>query len=262
MDFVVEQLRFLAVAFLHGLKAALSFDPLQGEHTHIDRKDRGRIVHALSLDMNSVIQHGVEGATAATKQVLANDDQGSPGGPHVFLCPCIYQSKGICGDRPAKDIRRHIANHGHRAVRKGLDLGPKDGVVGGKVEIVRIGGDAIRGRDVGEVLVLRGSDDLHLPQLAGILNRLGRPGSGIQVSRLAFRPQQIHRDHGKLQGGPSLKVQDLVFISQSKQTLDSGPCFVHHALKIPVAVGYFDQGEPGSLEVQQGRGGLLDDRTG
>ena len=71
--------------------------------------------------------------------------------------------------------------------------------------------DGVHVRDVGEVLILAGSNNVHLAELGGFLGGKVREIAGDKVICFAGG-HEIQRDHGKLLGRTALKETDLVVV--------------------------------------------------
>ena len=141
-------------------------------------------------------------------------------------------------------------------------MGPVNGIIGGDVQVIDIFGDGVARRYVRKILVFGAGHNLDFPQFLGILNGFGGPSTCIDISGLPIWPQEVHRDHGELEGGASLQIEDLKVIPQPQQPFDGRSCFVHHPFEIFVPMGHLDERKACPVKIQQGGRGLFKDRAG
>ena len=97
--------------------------------------------------------------------------------------------------------------------------------------------DGVHVRDVGEVLVLAGSNDVHLAELGGFLGGKVREVAGDKVICLAGG-HEIQRDHGKLLGGTALKETDLVVVGNVHYPAQGGLGVLDDGIEPLAAVGF------------------------
>ena len=153
------------------------------------------------------------------QQVFPDDHHRHAGGPHVLL-----------HTRPDQAVLAHVAGPGEEhgglvgdqdfALRVGQLIvgGAVDGLILADVDIVCVLGNVqVRAvGDIGEILVSRGGDDLHLAVLLRLLDGLFRPGAGLHIARNAVF-HQVHGDHGELDGAAALDKQHLVVVRDAHQ---------------------------------------------
>ena len=153
------------------------------------------------------------------QQVLPDDDHRHAGGTHILLYA-----------RPDQAVLGDIAGMGeeHGGLIRHQDLalgvgqmeigGAVDGLILADVDIVCVLGNVqVRAvGDIGEILVSRGGDDLHLTVLLGLLDGLFRPGAGLHIARNAVF-HQVHGDHGELDCAAALDKQHLVVVRDAHQ---------------------------------------------
>ena len=147
-----------------------------------------------------------------------------------------------------EDVARHVADHGHVALRSRQYLRTVDGVVGRVVEVVHIVGDdeALRNIVIGSVS--RRSHLYHLSELLGLLDGFLGPDAGVQVGSLLV--QEVHGSHAELQAGTAAQEQHAVALGHAQNLLEQSLSLVNHSLKILVAVTDLQDGEAGAIEIE------------
>ena len=215
IQIVVQHLGLGFVDLLHvGKTADVVFQILEHQTGHIDAPAGGRVVHAVLAQQGGVVHHGGHIVGGMAQQVIADDGNGHTGGGHILLYAEV--DAAILGHvhRLGEDHGAHVCHQRHTLHLRHLhELGAEDGVVLADVDVagILIIVDGVHVRDVGEVFVLAGSNDVHLAELGGFLGGKVREVAGDKVICLAGG-HEIQRDHGKLLGGTALKETDLVVV--------------------------------------------------
>ena len=213
----------------------------------------GRVVHAVFRQQGGVVHHGGHGVRRVAQQVVPHDGDGHAGGGNVLLDAEV--DAAVLGHihRLREDHGTHVRHQRHTLHLRHLDvLGAENGVVLADVDVagVLVVVDGVDVRDVGEVLVLAGSNDLHLAELGGFLGGQVREVAGNEVIGLAGG-HEVQRHHGELLGRTALKETDLVVVRDVHHPAQGGfglgddgveplaaVAHLHHAL---AAVAVFEQ---------------------
>ena len=215
VQIVVQHFGLGFVDLLHvGKTADVVFQILEHQTGHIDAPAGGRVVHAVLAQQGGVVHHGGHIVGSMAQQVVADDGNCHAGGSYILLhaevdAAVLGHIHGLGEDHGA-----HVGYQRHTLHLRHLhELGAEDGVVLADVDIagILIIVDGVHVRDVGEVLVLAGSNDVHLAELGGFLGGKVREVAGDKVICFAGG-HEIQRDHGKLLGGTALKETDLVVV--------------------------------------------------
>ena len=97
--------------------------------------------------------------------------------------------------------------------------------------------DGVHVRDVGEVLVLAGSNNVHLAELGGFLGGKVREIAGDKVICFAGG-HEIQRDHGELLGRTALKETDLVVVGNVHYPAQGGLGVLDNGIEPLAAVAH------------------------
>ena len=122
------------------------------------------------------------------------------------LGTAINQSEPPHIHRAGQDIGRHVGNQRKSVrLRRGMELDPAYGFVGGVMKVSCVGIDIPPrcGRDRREITVLGACRHLHLAIEPRLGNGFCRPVAGANVRDLRFAAPQIHRHCRKLRGSSS-----------------------------------------------------------
>ena len=254
IEVVVQDLGLSLVDLLHIGKAAdVVFQILEHQTGHVDAPAGRRIVHAVLGQQGGVVHHGRYIVGGVTQQVVPDDGDGHAGGGDVLLDAEI--DAAVLGDIHGlgEDHGAHIRHQRHTLHLRHLDiLGAEDGVVLADVDVacILVVVDSVHVRDVGEVLILAGRDDLGLAELCGFLcGQIGEV-AGDDVVGLAGG-HEVQRHHGELLGRAALEEADLIMIGNVHHPAQGGfgvgddgveplaaVAHLHHAL---AAVAVFEQ---------------------
>ena len=173
---IVQHRGLFLVALVHGLQSAVCQQVLEDLAAAVDGPAVGSVVQGVIVRMGLVTHvSGHELGQVLPQQVLPDDDHRHAGGTHILLYA-----------RPDQAVLGDIAGTGeeHGGLIRHQDLalgvgqmeigGAVDGLVLADIDVICVVGDVQIGavRDVGEVLVRGGGDDLHLTVLLGLLDGL------------------------------------------------------------------------------------------
>ena len=93
---VIKQLGFGDIEVAHTFETALGLNPLEYFSAYINRVARRRVIHAATVDMRFVLQHGGNaGQIIGRNKVVANDSNRDARRTHVLLSATI--NKAILG---------------------------------------------------------------------------------------------------------------------------------------------------------------------
>ena len=134
----------------HRFQTAHLLDPFGDQLHHVDGVRRRRVVHAVFVSHQLVIQQNRHVLAVVTHEILANDDNCHTCRAHVLLCAGINHT--ILGnvDRLGQNVGGHVSNNRNiSCVRVIVPFGTEDGVVCADVEVICIRADVqlIRGRN-------------------------------------------------------------------------------------------------------------------
>ena len=189
--------------------------------------------------MRAVVEHRGDGAAHVAEEFVLHDDEGDTGHGEVLLRTAVDHAILADINGTGEDVARHVGHEGHGAVEVLADFGTVDGIVGGDVEIVGIGGDFILLRDEGVVGIGRRGYLYDFAEELGLLQGLLGPNAGVEVG--GFLLQEVVRNHAELQAGAATHEEHGVTLGDVEQFLEKGLGFVHHSLKLFGAVADFHQ---------------------
>ena len=265
VDLVVEQVGLLDVDFVHLGEAADFLDPLEGFVHHEDVDHRGGVEHGDVLvlfgGVGAVVDHGGEGVHVLAvgdlaEDVFTDDDEGDTGGADVLLSATVDEAVLLDVDGTGHDVGAHIGHEHDGAVHVVLDFGAVDGVVGGDVEVVGVGGDGVALGDVGVGLVLAVGDDVDGAEEFGFLGGLFGPDAGLEVG--GFLVEEVGGDGHELGAGAATEEEDLVFGGDAEEVAPELAGVGHEFLPAGGAVADFGDADAGVVEVVEGLDGVLD----
>ncbi len=136
------------------------------------------------------------------------------------------------------------------------DLGAVDGVVGGDVEVVGVGGDGPTLRDVAVGLVFGGGDDHGLAEVLSLFGGLLGPDAGLEVG--SFLVEEVGGDIHEAGAGTTTEEEDFVLSGDVQQVTPQLAGFFHGALPTRGAVRDFEEADAGVVKVADGGDGGLD----
>ena len=160
------------VDLLHVFQTAdVVFQILEHQTGHVDAPAGGRVVHAVLGQQGGVVHHSRYIVGGMAQQVVPDDGDGHTGGGDVLLDAEV--DAAVLGDVHGlgEDHGAHIRHQRHTLHLRHLHiLGAEDGVVLADVDVacILVVVDGVHVRDVGEVLVLAGSNNVHLLSLIHI----------------------------------------------------------------------------------------------
>ena len=222
---VVEQRGLLLVALLHGLEAALVFQPLEHLAADVDAVGGRRVVERVRVGLRLPLQHGGRALQHVVRdKVLADDGDDHAGRADVLLRATVHDA--VLGDvhRLGQEARRHV---GHQVlalgVRQRVELRAVDGVVLADVDVVGVFGHRQVGAvgNVGERLVLAGGDGARVAVDLGFLEGLLRPRARDDVVRHAVL-HEVHRHGSELLRRAALQEQHAVVVGDAHELAKVG----------------------------------------
>ena len=182
VQIIIEHIGFLLVALFHLFQTAdVVFQPFQHQLADVDGIGGRGVVHGAVVGVGLIIEHGGADGCGVTDQVFPDDDDGEACGSHILLCAGVDHTVFADVHRLTEDAGGEVRNDGNIAgIGQLMEAGAVDGIVVAQVEVVRIRGKllGIQFGDVGEGLILAGSDSFALSELLGFLIRLGTPLAG------------------------------------------------------------------------------------
>ena len=157
-----------------------------------------------------------------------------------------------------EEVGRHVGAKRHSHVGSLNHLGSVDGIVGAVVEIIDISWYSEALGDIGEVLVLGTCYNLHLADKLGLLDGIGSPCTGLEISSLGL--QQIERHHIELEAGATAEEEDLVTLGNIEQLLHECISLIDNSLEFLGTVRDLKDGEASACEVLYCLSGLIDSK--
>ena len=217
------------------------------ENREYGRRVEHRVVASLFGIVRSVIDHRLQRTLRAADQILADDDERHAGRTYVLLRTAVDHTVLLHIDRTAHDIRRHIGNERDRRIDILVDLRTVDGVVGRNVEIIRIGRDFVTFRNIGIVLILGRSDDLHFAVELSLLSSLLRPNTGLEVGSFLF--QQVRRNLEELSRSTAAQEHYGIVVGNVQQVAPQLLGFGHDTLPTRSTVRNLQQADACVVEI-------------
>ena len=202
---------------------------------------------------------GNEVGQIVPQQILPDDDNGHAGRSHVLLYAGPDQA--VVGD-VAGTGEEHggLVRHQHLALGVGELVigGAVDGLVLTDVDIVGVVRNVqIRAvRDIGEVLVGGGGNDLHLAVFLGLFQGLFGPVAGLHIAGHAVF-HQVHGDHGKLHGAAALYKEHFIVVGDPHQLSQVGFRFIPDLLEHLGAMTHLHDTHPAAVVVHHLSGDLF-----
>ena len=182
---VIKQLRLGDIDVAHTFETALGLNPLEDFPAYINRVTRRRVVHATTVDMRFVLQHGGNaGHIIGGNKVVANDGNRDARGTHVLLSSTINEAifghvDGLA-QKARRNIRhqRHVARFGQRMVLSAID-----GLVFANIDVigVRIHLQLGHIRHVAEIAVGRIAQNAGIAETLRLLVGLFAPGAAHDI---------------------------------------------------------------------------------
>ena len=191
-------------------------------------------------------------AQVVPDQVLADDGNDHTGGAHVLLDTGVDHA--VIGDIAGLG-QEHGRLIGHQDFALGVGQrligGAVDGLIFADVDVIgfRVHGQVGAVGDVREVLVLAGSQHIDFAELLGFLIGLFRPAAGDDVIGHAVF-QQIHGNHGELQGGAALDKEDMIIVGNAHQVPQVLLGLVHNGLEHLGAMAHFHDAHAAAAVVE------------
>ena len=256
VDLGIELGCLLEVELLECGHAALLLVVTQGLKCGEDGEHRRGVEHGTLLDVGAVVEHGGNLTAYVAEQVFLDDDEGDAGGGEVLLGATVDEAVLGGVEHAAEDVGAHVADHGHGAVVVAADLGAVDGVVGGEVEVVDVGGDGEVLRDIVVVGSLGGSHYVNFAEELGLLDGLVGPCAGVYVCGLLF--EQVEGDHSELGACAAAEEEHVVALGKLEKLLDQRGGLVDHCLELLAAVADLEQAQACAGEVDYGVCRILD----
>ena len=242
------------VDLLHVFQTAdVVFQILEHQTGHIDAPAGGCVVHAVLGQQGGVVHHGGHGVSGVAQQVVPDNGDGHTGGGYVLLHAKVDAAILAHVHRLGEDHRAHVCHQRHTLHLRHLNvLGAEDGVVLADVDVacILVVVDGVDIGDVGEVLVLAGSNDLHLAELGGLLGSQVREIAGDQIIGLAGG-HKVQGHHGKLLGGTALEETDLVVVRDVHHPAQGGFGFSDDGIEPLAAVAHLHHALAGIAVFQQ-----------
>ena len=253
VDGLVECVGFVFVEVLHAFDAALTLEPVGGEHEEIDAEAGGSVEHGVGFDVALVAEDAGEFFGRVFGEVFANDDEGYAGGSHVFLGAGVDDAEFCDVDFSGHDVGGHVGDEGGFGVGEGLPLRAGDGFVGGDVEVGgsvgfgKFGGD----RDFAGAVGVGVGDDVYVADGFGFGDGFFCPGAGVCVVGGLSGCAEVHGDLGELLGGAALQEEDCVVFGYAEEFSDVcfGLCLDGDVFG--TAVAGFEDGDSGVIEVEE-----------
>ena len=177
--------------------------------------------------MGLIVEHG--GKTFLGDLVLLDDDDGDTCWTCILLGTCIDAIILAYINGVREEVGRHIGAKRHGNIGSLDHLGTIDGIVGAIVEIIDISWYSEALGDIGEVLVLGTCYNLHLADKLGLLDGIGSPCTGLEISSLGL--QQIERHHIELEAGATAEEEDLIALGNIEQLLYERISLVDNSLE-------------------------------
>ena len=206
--------------------------------------------------MIAVVHHRGQRTGNLAQRVLPHDDERHAGRTDVLLRAAVDHRVLAHVDRTAQNVGTHIGDQRNRRIDVGVVLRAVNRIVGGNVQIIQIRRDGVSFRNIGEVLVFRGSEHLDLAEQFGLFDRLLGPYARIDVTGFLF--EKIVGHFEKLGAGAAAQEKNFVVVGNMQQFAEKRLGFVVHGFEIFRPVRYFQQRQPDAFEVQNSLGGILD----
>ena len=197
-------------------------NPVEHQAADVDAPAGRRVVHRAGIGHGLVAQDGGRGGMdVLAHQVVAHDDDGDTGRPHVLLSAAPDEAVAAHVHGARQEARRHVAHQGHVARLGKLRLVPldaADGLVLADVDVAGVcaGNKARAVGDVGERSILARGEHVGRAVELGLVEGLFAPGAGHDVVGGAG----VHEVHGharKLRGAAALHEEDLVVVGHAEQ---------------------------------------------
>ena len=222
---VVEQLRFFDVDLLDAFHAALLLQPLHAQARHVDGVGGRGVEHGVLLGHLRPVQHLRADGACVAQQILAHDYQRHACGADVLLRARVDHAEAADVVDLGEDVGGHVGHQRHVArLRKACIAGAEDGVVGGDVDVLRVGIE-VRLRQIGNaavVLLPGGGCAAH----AAVLLRLVHGDVGevatVDVVRAAVFAQQVHGNRRELARRAALQPEHRIGIRDVHQFAGEG----------------------------------------
>ena len=217
---VVEQLRLFDVHLLDGLDTALLLQPLHAQSGDVDGVGGRGIQHAALLVHDLPVHDLGGGGHGPAQQVAADDHDGQARGTYVLLGTGVDHAEAADIVDLAQDVGRHVRHQRDLAgLGQGRIAGAVDGVVGGDVEIIRVGIElrGVQRGNVGVLVVLGGRHHVHLAVLPGLHQRAVGKIAAVHVVSRAAAGHKIHRDGRELARRAALQKQHRVVLGNVHQ---------------------------------------------
>jgi len=181
-----------------------------------------------------VAQHGGNGTTYLTQCIFANDSEGNTSRGQVFLGTGKNQDviRKVNGTR--KNIGRHVGDDGQTHMQVFVQFRTKNGIVGAIVEIIGILRHFVVLGNIGIIVSLGGSDNIHFTKKFTFLDGIACPCTGIK--KRGFFLHKVIRSHAELHAGATAQENHLEVFGYGQYFLDhcAGLITDSHKLLAPV----------------------------
>ena len=250
IDFAVEEFGTLTGATLHFGYPTPGFDPTEGLQTGENGHNGRRVEHAAFVNVRAIVDHCGERTGDFAQDVVAHNDECDAGHGEIFLCTGINEGifRGI--DHAREDVARHVGHKGNGRIEIFMPLGAVDGIVGGDMEVIGVGGHGEILGEIGVVRGFRGGNFHNFTEKFGLFEGLLCPSAGVEIGGFAF--EEVIGDVAELGGGSATEEDHTVIGRELEQFGDERAGFVDHGLEIGTAVADFHEGKVHAVEIDAG----------
>ena len=264
VNFIVKQIGFLHVEFMHGFHAAQVFDPFQCFVHYENRKYRRSIEHGIVFwsfaNVGSVIHHSLQFAVCLAQNILPYNYKCNSGRTHIFLCSTVNKCIFAYIHRPRHDIGRHIGHQRNGTGYIFMNFSSVDGIVGCDVEIINIGGNGVTFGNVGVIFIFGRCHHFYFAVEFGFLDGFLSPYTCLQISCLFV--QQVGRQVKELSGSAAAQKQNRIFIRDVEQVSPQLFGFGHNPLPTGCAVRNFKNSDTCSIKIANSFNSRFNSRFG
>ena len=155
--------------------------------------------------MGLIVQHSRNIAWYLAQSIILHNNESNTGRSQILLCTAVNADIFRNINRTRENIRWHIGNHRNRRVQILMKLRTINCIIGGDMEVIRIGRNSIIFRDIRIRCFRRRCHFYDFAKRFRFLYCFLRPNTGIKISSFLFK--EVERHHTEFQAGATTQEQ-------------------------------------------------------